>query len=844
MATVNRPAESAAIGLSGEEAAVRLRKHGPNELPTAKPKNIFRLALDVLREPMLLLLVATGGVYLVLGDLAEALALLAAIFVVVSITLFQEYKTERTLQALRDLSSPRALVIRDGVTVRVAGRDVVPGDVVLLGEGDRVPADAAVVSAENLRVDESLLTGESVPVAKTPLGGVAPVRNEAGRHALYSGTLVVAGHGIARVTATGATTELGQIGSSLSELAVSRTALQREVSRVVRLLAVLGFSACLMVAVVYGLAQRHWLDGALAGLTMAISMVPEEFPVILTIFLAFGAWRISSHRVLTRRLPAIETLGSTTVLCVDKTGTLTENRMAIATVMADGELHEVMSRSTSLPDHVRQVVECGVLASRQRATDPMERAFLAFVANRHIAEDDQARLIREYPLSDTLLAMTNVWRQPDGSTIVAVKGAPEAVADLCHLSARESETLFEHVQTMAGRGLRVLAVAHAQWMGGDLPATAREFSPAFLGLVGLADPVREGVPGAVRECAEAGIRVVMLTGDYPATALAIAAQVGLARTDVCLSGPELTRLDDAALRERARSVDVFARVVPRQKLRLVSALKANGEVVAMTGDGVNDAPALKAADVGIAMGSRGTDVAREAAALVLLDDDFASIVRAVRLGRQIYDNIRKAMSYVLAIHVPIAGISLIPVLFQWPLVLLPLHVVFMEMIVDPVCSIAFEREPPEPDLMRRPPRNPRQRLFEQTVVIRSLLQGFAALLIVLTVLVSARRVGLDPADVRTLTFTTLIATNLALIFTNRSLAQTFLRAWFAPNPVLWWLIAAAVLLLGLVLAVPVVRDLFQLARPHWNDLLACAIAATAAMFVMDGIKIIMGGKRR
>jgi Ca2+-transporting ATPase len=822
-------------GLTEAEAADRLRAHGPNELPAARPRSLVRIAADVLSEPMLLLLVAAAFIYLLLGDLKGALALVAAVALVLGITLYQEQRTERTLHALRDLSSPRALVIRDGSARRIAGRDVVRGDIVVLSEGDRVPADASVLTATNLQVDESLLTGESVPVRKSLASAAGDEHSR-----VCSGTLVVSGYATARVTAIGATTELGRIGSVISGMALSRTPLQREVSVVVRVLALLGLSACLLVAVAYALARQHWIDGALAGLTMAIAMIPEEFPVILTVFLAFGAWRLSKARVLTRRLPAIETLGSTTVLCVDKTGTLTQSRMVIETVVAGSSSGEhVVDEQGPLSAQARAVVEAGLLASRPAPVDPMERAFFDLAARRcPDCQHPEWTLLREYPLSDGLLALTNVWQAAhDQPLIVASKGAPEAIARLCRLSAVQVDSMLHDVEAMARRGLRVLAVARATYPAGALPDSPLALTFTFLGLAGLVDPVRPGVADAIQECRAAGIRVVMLTGDYPVTALAIAEEIGLEHRTEPLTGAALEALDDRALRERVRSTDVFARVVPEQKLRLVSAFRSLGDVVAMTGDGVNDAPALKAADVGIAMGARGTDVAREAAALVLVDDDFGSMVGAVRTGRHIYDNIRKAMAYVLAIHVPIAGISLIPVLFKWPLVLLPLHVVFMEMIVDPACSIAFEQEPAEADVMRRPPRDPKARLFDRRLVVRSLLQGASALAIVLAVLVGAREAGLDAQNVRTVTFTTLITTNLALIFANRSFTSTFLRGWRAPNPALWWLIGLALALLAAVLAVPTLRAVFQLAEPRWSDLVVCVAAALVAILWMEVIKL-------
>jgi Ca2+-transporting ATPase len=815
-----------ARGLSQIEAARRLIVSGPNELPSARPRGLAPLVLEVVREPMLLLLVATGVVYLALGDFHEALALLAAIGLVVGLTVFQEHRTEKTLDALRDLSSPRALVIRDGVPTRIAGREVVPGDLLVLNEGDRVAADASVASALHLNVDESLLTGESISVEKDADSQV------------LAGTLIVGGHAMARVTTTGVATELGRIGASVASLEIGRTALQREVGTMVRVLAVMGLATCLAVGVLYGLTRGHWLDGALAGLTMAISMIPEEFPIILTVFLALGAWRISRSHVLTRRIPAIETLGSATTLCVDKTGTLTLNRMAVAATFADGQRHSLQS---GLPESARRVLEFAMLASRPEPFDPMERAFLESAGRFSIRLPQQRgwRLVHEYPLADDFLAVAQAWRNGhDEDVTVAVKGAPEAIFDLCRFDTVQRSTLLHEVEALAADGLRVLAVARSRHRGETFPASPGALSWQVLGLVGLMDPVRPGVPAAIRECVEAGIRVVMLTGDYPATALHIARLIGLRHTGTCLTGREIAAFGDDELQRRVRDVDVFARIVPEQKLRLVRALQQQGEVVAMTGDGVNDAPALKAAQIGIAMGGRGTDVAREAAALVLLDDDFTSIVRAVRIGRRIYDNLRKAMGYVLAIHVPIAGISLIPVLFGHPLIILPLHLIFMELIVDPACSVAFEMEPEEPNVMRRPPRDQRQRLFDRHLITRSLLQGTGALLISAVMFFATLELGFPVTVVRAMTFATLVIANVALIFTNRSLTGTSLSRTLQPNRGLTILTSGAILLLMIVLYTPALHAVFQVAAPSAWQLAACLVAGAAVVVWVELVKLI------
>jgi P-type Ca2+ transporter type 2C len=836
--------------LSESEAAQRLKEEGPNELPSSKKRSLFSIAYEVAREPMFLLLVACGTLYLFLGDIEEAFMLLGFVFVVIGITLYQERKTERALEGLRDLSSPRALVIREGKQNRIAGREVVRGDILILNEGDRVPADAVILSSVNLSLDESLLTGESVPVRKVAANGDPDMGRPGGDDLpfVYSSTLVVQGQGIAQVKATGLRTEVGKIGKALQTVETEGTLLQRETGRLVRRLAVFGLSLCVLVVIVFGLTRGNWLNGLLAGITLAMATLPEELPVVLTIFLALGAWRISQKRVLTRRVPAIETLGSATVLCVDKTGTLTLNRMSLRKLFARGEFWDVGPSPGLMPEAFHGLLEFSILASQIDPFDPMEKA-IRELGEQHLAQTEHLHqnwaLVHEYPLSKELLALSRVWKSPGGSDyVIAAKGAPEAIADLCHFDETQRRDLTKHINSMAEEGLRVLGVAQARFKETSLPGLQHDFRFEFLGLIGLADPIRPTVSEAVRECYTAGIRIVMITGDYPGTAQNIARQIGLMSSDQVITGPELDKMDDSELQTRIKTVNIFARVVPEQKLRLVNAFKANGEVVAMTGDGVNDAPALKSAHIGIAMGGRGTDVARESSALVLLDDDFSSIVQAVKMGRRIFDNIRKAIAYIFAIHVPIAGMSLIPVLLQWPLVLLPVHVVFLELIIDPACSVVFEAEPEEADVMSRPPRNPQESLFSRSTLAMSLLQGASVLLIVLGVFGISLYRGQGELEARALTFTTLIIANLGLILTNRSWSRTILSTLRSPNTALWWVLGGAAIFLGAVLYVPVLRDLFRLSTLHLMDLVICFCAGVVSIMWFEGLKMVNGWKRR
>jgi Ca2+-transporting ATPase len=829
-------------GLTGSVALARLKRDGLNELPSAKPSTIFDTALQVIKEPMFLLLIGTASVYVLLGDATEAAAMVAAVLGIIGITFYQERKAERALDALRDLASPRALVIRDGERRRIAGREVVRGDLVVLSEGDRVPADGIVIEAINLQLDESLLTGESVPVSKSAAAQpVAIAPSGANQTSLvFFGSMVVRGTGLAEVKETGVATEIGKIGTALQRLRPESTRLQRETSQVVRILAVLGLTLSFLVAIAYAVVHSNLLQGILAGLTLAIAMVPEEFPVVLTIFLAMGAWRLSQQHVLTRRIPAIETLGAATVLCVDKTGTLTMNQMAVQALWTFDENWQLDAQGALPPQSLHSVVALSALASNQEPHDPMEKALLTLLRQLPDGTVDQGwKLIHEYPLTPKLLAMSRAWRLPsDDEVLVAAKGAPEAILPLCRASDEFSDRILAATSELANKGLRVLGVAFARTTGTDLPSDQTSFHFEFAGLVGLADPIRPSVPTAIQECHNAGVRVIMITGDYPVTARSIATQIGLGNQDRVITGPELRQMSDDQLKEAITEVNIFARVVPEQKLRLVQLLQARGEVVAMTGDGVNDAPALKAADIGIAMGGRGTDVAREAASLVLLDDDFSSIVNAIRLGRRIYDNLKKATSFVLAAHVPIAGLTLIPVVLNLPLVLLPLHVLFLELIIDPACSIAFESEPLEADAMKRPPRPASERLFTLRRVLISVSQGLFVLVTVLAIYGLALSWGHDAYDTRAITFSALVVGNLSLILNNRSWSATILETFRTRNQTVLWVLGSAVTALLAVLYIPALRKLFNFSVLHPIDLAVVIGAGIVSVVSFEAVKLL------
>jgi Ca2+-transporting ATPase len=793
-------------GLDTQFALRRLHEEGPNELGLSQRRTLLDILLDVLREPMFLLLLGAGAIYFAMGDTHEALILLTFVFIIMGMTAFQERRTDNALAALRDMSSPRALVIRSGEAQRIAGRDVVREDVLVLAEGDRIPADGLLIDAHELATNESMLTGESESVMK----------NVGDR--VYAGTLVVAGQGVVQVTATAHHTEMGRIGKSLESIAITPSPLREEMNRLTRRLATFGVALSCGLVLLFWLLRGGWLDALLAGIALAMSLLPQELAVIMIIFMAMAARRLAAQQVLTRRLNSIETLGETSVLCVDKTGTLTENRMRVAVLCTDNRAIDVsqplsVSLPVPLPDTHLELLEYAVLASEIAPHDPMEQAFHR-MAGAHLSDTNRLhpewRLAREYELSPQLLAMTHLWQSDYGQhDIVAAKGAPEAVAELCALSEELRDEISAQAATMADQGLRVLGVAKALHVSDHpWPEQQQAFDFQWVGLIALADPLREEVPEAVAQCLRAGIRVVMITGDHPRTALAIARQAGI-QSEGIITGSDILSMSEDELADRAATINVFARIRPAQKLALVEALKSQGHVVAMTGDGVNDAPALKAAHIGIAMGQRGTDVAREAASLVLLKDDFGSIVQAIRMGRRTFANMRQAMIYTLAVHIPIAGLALLPVLFGLPLILMPLHIAFLELVIDPACSIVFEAEEADADLMNRPPRRSDEALLSGRHIFLGVAYGSLTTAAIFGIYAWLLSQEIAAATAATAAFLILVTANAVLILPSRSARTEWQRLWYSPTPTSIWVLGITLLALATITCVPMLAQLFR-----------------------------------
>jgi len=835
-------------GLTSAEAAERLKCDGYNEIQSKKPDGIFDMVFKVMREPMLILLLAAGLIYLMLGEASDAVMLLFLIFMMVVITIVQEKKTERALEALKNIASPRALVIRDGEQKRIAGREVVRDDIIVLCEGDRVPADAVMLTVSNLLIDESLLTGESLAVRKSAWNFKDKPSHPGGEDLpfVFSGTLVTSGSGIAKVVSTGSNTEMGKIGKSLQSINEEDAIIKKEIQKIVKVFTIWGFVLCIIITVLYGVVRGDWLKGVLSGLTLAMSVLPEEFPVILLIFLTLGAWRISKRKVLARRTSVIETLGAATVLCVDKTGTLTFNQMRLEGLLADGEYLDISAeKNEMIPESFHTLMEYGILASQHDPFDQLEKEIkskgkLYLSCSEHIHKN--WKLVREYALSKDLLALSHVWASPDESHfVIAAKGAPEAIAELCHFPEEEMKKLHGKIKVMSERGLRLIGVAKAIFPAKDLPNTQHDFDFKFMGILGFSDPIRPNVPESIRECYAAGIRVIMITGDYSGTAQTIARQIGLENSSLVITGSELKEMGVKELSEKIREVNIFARVVPEQKLAIVNALKANGEIVAMTGDGVNDAPALKSAHIGIAMGERGTDVARETADLVLLNDDFSSIVEAIKLGRRIFDNLQKAMAFVVAVHIPIAGMALFPVFFGLPIVFLPAHIAFLELIIDPSCSIVFEFEKAEKNIMLRPPRNLKQPLLNRSVIITSLLQGAGILAAAVLMFTFSLQKGLLENEIRALVFFVIVVGILGLITTNLSKTESIGRVLLNNNKMLNRTIIGTIIALGMVFYIPFFQNLFHFYHLNPEDLF---IGTLLSLVILAWFEIIKFFRRK
>jgi len=779
------------VGLTEDQVRNSQEKHGKNELMIEKKNTFLKKAISIFMEPMFLLLFCTAMIYFVLGEPRDGIIMLVFVTFMSSINLFQEWKTDKTLQALKDLSSPRVNVIRNNIVQEIDSKELTVEDLVIIEEGEKIAADGEVLEVLGFGVDESTLTGESEIVWKKTELNDEEKESHWRKNLCYAGTLATQGSALIKVVSVGLSTEYGKIGLDIASVPQQPTPLEKQTKHLIKVCAFIGIGMFILVFLITLQHTNQITDSILSGITLAMAMIPEEFPVILTVFLAMGAWRLAKKDCLIRRMPSVETLGAVSVLCVDKTGTLTQNKMTVQETFQLPKFSE------------KDMVYWAGLGCETEPYDPMEKAILGYVKLKGISKGElfKNELVHDYPFTSEMKMMGHVWRIKDSNSL-ASKGSPESILPLCDLKDDERVIIEKQQVDLAKNGYRVIAVARHIGMQ-NIPDNIKENKLELIGLIGLVDPHREEVPQAIKLCNKAGIRIIMITGDNGITATSIAKKIGIPNSDNVITGKELEEMSEEELQKRVKNTNIFARVIPTHKMRIVKALKDIGEIVAMTGDGVNDAPALKYADIGIAMGKRGTGVAKEAADMILLDDNFTTIVDTVKDGRKIYDNIRKAVEYVFVIHIPIALIALLTPLLHFPLLLLPIHVVLLELIIDPTCSIVFERQPEEKDIMDRQPRKPDKSIITPKLMVKAISQGLTIFAGSFGAYAYLFNNGYGESLARTFALAVIIFANLFLVYVNQS-EKTFAITSFikTKDKVLWCINIVIVLALAMVIYSP------------------------------------------
>lgn len=795
-------------GLTDEQVIASRELHGKNILQAKEQSSLAEALKEAFTEPMFLLLLAAGVIYFLLGESGEGIFMIAAIFLVSAISVYQGSRSRNALEALKALNQSSARVIRNGREQRMPAEDIVQGDVLMIEEGEQMPADVRIIRANDLSVNESILTGEAFAI-----------RKEEGQP-LFMGTAIVSGMAYCEVTAVGNRTELGKIGKSLEQISVEKSPLQKQISSFVTKMAIVGAGVFLLVWGINFYHSRDVLDSLLKGLTLAMSILPEEVPVAFTTFMAIGAWRLTKMGIIVKQTQTVETLGSASVICTDKTGTITENRMQLAMVYVHATKQTVPPELWQ-DDAVRDVISTAMWASETEPFDPMEKALHeAYKTIAHRDERPDYQMVHEYPLGGRPPMMTHVFANKKGERLIAAKGAPEAIISVSHLSAEESAQVTRQIEDLAGKGYRVLAVGRSTFIGAAYPEQQQSLPFTFLGLVAFYDPPKQNIADVFSTFYNAGIRLKIITGDNTATTLSIAKQAKFRGTEEALTGDDVTKMNEAELTEAVKRVNIFTRMFPAAKLRIINALKADQQVVAMTGDGVNDGPALKAAHIGIAMGNKGTDIAKKAASLVLTDDDLSKMTDAVAMGRRIYSNLKKAIQYILSIHIPIILTVTVPLLQGWiyPNIFTPLHVIFLELIMGPTCSIVYEHEPLEKNAMLEPPRPFTTTFLNWSELSTSVIQGLMITAGTLGIYLYAVHNNYDEPMTRTLVFTTLVTANIFLTLVNRSFHYSLFSTIRYNN----WLLRA-VLLISIVLSlamiyIPPLAAFFQFSAPALQPL--------------------------
>ena len=815
------------IGLRQVQIPFLKKQYGKNQFQADSSNGFFLKIWNIIKEPLFIMLLIACLLYFILGEINEGLLMLAAMIFVSAISIYQEVKSSKALVELNQYTQPKITVIRDTKKQVILSVDLLPGDVISLEEGNLVPADCVLIKSNDLSANESIITGESLPVDKSPSDN---------QNLLFQGTTINSGKGFAKVTAIGNLTALGKLGKSLTNIIPSKTLLQKQIGNFVKMMAAFGFLIFALIWLINYFHSNNVLQSLLLGLTIAMAVIPEEIPVAFSSFMALGAFHMAKLGIITRQPLTIENLGAVSVICLDKTGTITENKMEVNSLYDfEANLNEEIKEGG--PIQSLELLQFARLASEREPFDAMEIAIVRAYGHNTDVLNDPTTIIHEYPLGGQPPMMTHVYEN-EGRIIIAGKGAPERIIRICKLPSIDVNRIQAVITRMASKGLRVLGVCAADYAGKDYPSQQDDFNWRFLGLLALYDPPKKGVKKEFDRWYNAGIKVKLITGDYKETALHISTQVGMRMNELAITGDQLMTLSPEDLQRTARETTVFARMFPDAKLKIIEALKANGEIVAMLGDGVNDGPALKSANIGIAMGSKGTEIAKEASDLILTDDRLEKVTEAIRQGRKIYFNFKKAVRYIVSIHVPIILTASLPLLLGWrfPNIFTPIHVIFLELIMGPTCSIFFEREPVERAIMTQPPRIKSRFMFTGNELLLSLLQGAAIAFGILSLYYFYMENNYPITYVRTIVFTTIIISNVFLTFVNRSFQETLFKTIRYKNDLVPYVLGASFIFIGCISFIPFVQQLFGLMQIHFTHFIVCTLVSLAITLWFEAYK--------
>lgn len=821
-------------GLTTEEVEQSRKLHGQNILFFKRENGMIDAIKSLAKEPMVILLLVAAAIYLISGDTGDAVFMAVAIILVATISLYQDSRSRNALEKLKNFTQPNCKVIRSGITEEIPSEELVIGDCLMVEEGALIAADGIILHSNDFSVNESLLTGESFSVYKT-----ASTSN----NCIYKGTTVGSGLAIAHITAVGNETKLGQIGKSLESITEELTPLEIQIHHFVKKMVTIGVVIFLIVWLINYTMSKSVLDSLLKALTLAMSILPEEIPVAFTTFMALGAWRLMKMGIVVKQMKTVETLGSATVICTDKTGTLTENKMDLARIFIL-ESNQITDTANALSEQEKDLIRVAMFASEPIPFDPMEVALHEHYSETSTADErPDYKLIHEYPLSGIPPMMTHIFENKEGKRIIATKGAPEALLQVCNLSASDIEKVHNAIESLAREGYRILGVGTVVFEGADFPAEQQNFNFVFKGLLAFYDPPKENIRSVLEGFYAAGISVKIVTGDNETTTSSIARQIGFKDADRSLSGHELMLFPDEALKLQVMQTQMFTRMFPEAKLKIINALKAGNEIVAMTGDGVNDGPALKAAHIGIAMGKKGTEIAKQAASLVLMEDDLSKMLEAVAAGRKIYANLKKAIQYIISIHIPIILTVFIPLALGWvfPNIFTPVHVIFLELIMGPTCSIIYENEPIEKNTMLLPPRPMSTTFFSWHELATSVIQGLAITTGTLSIYLYSVNKGLNEAHTRTLVFLVLISANIFLTLVNRSFYYSLLTTIRYKNNLVPLIIGITIVITGSLLYVPALSDFFKFVPLSLREL---ALASAVGFVVVIWYEIVKWIKRK